>query len=121
MEKSAKEIAFDRAIAMLKASGAKFAAISESGQEVIHGDVMIAQKVEKRRKVRPNRPVGALVKYYGPFVKTMQPGDVALIPFGDFAPKELRAAVSAWTCTNWGPKSAITLTKADCIEVLRVQ
>lgn len=120
MEKSAKEIAFDRALAMLKASGVKFAIITESGQEITHGDISIVQRVEKKRVVRKDRPVGALVNHYGPYLKKMKPGDVSLIPFGSFKPKELRAAMSAWSCHTWGSKSSITVTKENGIEILRV-
>lgn len=120
MEKSAKEVAFDRALAMLRASGVKFAIITESGQEITHGDIAIVQRVEKKRVARTDRPVGALVNHYGPYLKKMKPGDVSLVPLGPFEPKDLRAAMSAWSCHAWGPKSAITVTKENGIEILRV-
>jgi hypothetical protein len=120
MDKSVKQIALGRAINMLKASGAKFAIITDEGETITHGDIEITKKVEKKRYVKTHRPVGALVKHYGPLLKPMQPGDVATVPLGGFELKELRAAISAWGVHAWGPKSCIVASKKDGVEVLRV-
>lgn len=117
--KSTKEIALERAIAMLKAANATFAVITESGEEIIHGDIQIVKKADLKRK-KKDRPLGALVNHYGPIVKNMSPGDVVTVPANDFVPQELRSAISAWACEHWGAKSAITSVRPEGVEVLRI-
>jgi len=120
MDKSVKQIALSRALSMLKASGAKFAIITEEGETITHGDIEITKKVEKKRHVKTHRPVGALVKHYGPLLKPMKPGDVVTVPLGGFGLRELRAAISAWGVHTWGPKSCIVASKENSVEILRV-
>ena len=119
-DKSAKEVALERAVAMLKASGSTFAIITQSGERIIHGDIEIVDKREKKRHPKTSRPIGALVSHYRPFLKTMNPGDCVEVPFGQFAARELRSAMTAWMSVNWGSKSYICVQKDAGFEVLRV-
>lgn len=119
-EKSVKQIATERAIIMLKASGAKFVILTEDGQKITHGEIDIVEPKIVRRQKNPGRPIGALIKHYGPYVEAVKPGESTLIPLGPFQMKELRGAVSAYACHRWGKKSAIVASKGeDCVEILR--
>lgn len=116
-----KQIAIDRAVAMLKAAGTKFVILNEDGDKIIHGDIDIAEPVERKRRLNKDRPRGALINHYGPFVTPLKPGDCATIPRGDFNIRELRSAISAYACHNWGKKSAVVATNGDDgIEILRI-
>lgn len=117
-QKSARDVAVDRSVAMLKASGAVFAIITQSGETIIHGDIAISEA--PKRRPRPDRPIGALVNHYRPFIEPMTPGDCVTVPFGSFSPRELRSAMSAWMTTHWGHKSYICVQKETEFEVLRV-
>ena len=119
-EKSVKQIAMERAIVMLKASGAKFVILTEEGEKITHGEIDAAPTKKKRQK-NPNRPIGALIKHYGPYVSSLQPGECATVPRGQFTLKEIRSAVSAYASHKWGQKSAIVASKGDDhVELLRL-
>lgn len=120
-EKSVKQIATERAIVMLKASGAKFVILTEDGQKITHGEIDIVEQKAAKRKKNPNRPIGALIKHYGPYVTSLQPGECTTVPRGEFALKEIRSAVSAYASHKWGKKSAIVASKGDDhVELLRL-
>lgn len=118
---SVKQIAIDRAVVMLKAAGAQFVILNEAGEKITHGNIDIAVPVERKRRTKTDRPIGALINYYGPFLAPLKAGDSATVPRGDFNLKEIRAAMSAYACHKWGKKSAIVATKDDDhVEILRL-
>lgn len=114
-----KKIAAATAISMLKASGVKFAVIDHDG--VKHGglDVVLPRNGRKF-------PRGAFIGHFLPFIKDMKANDACLIPFGPFGEDDqtkdqLRSALSSHCSRTWGKKAHITFSKADGIELLRLE
>ena len=114
-------IIFQKALAVIKASGAQYRIVMPSGEQF--GDLPIAEpKPEKvRRKLR--HPYGALKAHYLPYVKDIQPGQCIDVPCGPFLPGPLMSGISAWGCHEWGNGKIVVATNRakKCIEVMRVE
>ena len=80
--------------------------------------------VTKKTPARSPRlyPFGALKNHFSPFVKDLQPGEVATIPAGEFDLEVLRGSLAGWACKEWGNKSNTTYINrnAGTIEILRL-
>lgn len=111
-----KEIARDRALSMLKASGAQYVVIDADGVKHTHGDIDIALP-KKKSKRRPH----FMSKHYKPYVENLKVGESAVIPVAEYSLSELRKAISSWCCHMWGNGSNITHGESTHVEVLRLK
>jgi hypothetical protein len=50
----------------------------------------------------------------------MKPGDIAVIPIGDFDCKSLSSALSAYANRMWGKEAHTYMTRGDTFEMLRI-
>lgn len=123
---STQAIALERALAMLNASGAEYIVRMPDGAEYQRGEMRLAEPKPVREK-DPNKPKrgskygwGALAHYVTPLMSAVNPGDVLVIPFDRFEPKDLGHAVSAAAVRMWGSGSHISTRTAAGVEVLRV-
>jgi hypothetical protein len=114
-------IIFKKALAVIKASGAKFRIVMPSGEQF--GDLPIAAPEPERKRRKLRHPYGVLRAYYLPFVKDIQPGQVIDVPFGNFLPGPLMSGISAHFCHSLGNGKVTTAINRDrkVIEVLRVE
>mgnify|MGYP006302911423 CR=1 FL=1 len=107
---------------LLRSVKAEFKIIMPDGTE--YGELVIASKDsdgELRSKKRMFRmPVGKMRDHYKPYIENLKSGDVAQIPFDHFERHQLRQAVSAWACSNWGSGNVRTCITDEHVEVLRV-
>lgn len=118
-----KNIARDRALAMLRAAGCEYVVVDPEGQQHSHGSLEVAPPKKRTRIVSKDRPFGELVRYYRPFLEPMQPGDSTMIPYGKYEieKKTLHASVSAWCSKHWGNKKSLTHANDAGVEVLRIE
>ena len=111
---------FNKAIAILHATPkVQFVIVAPDGTQYVRGNLQFRQ-----RKKRPSKhPFGTLMLHYKPYLKNLNVGEVAEIPFDKFEFKSLRSAISAYCCTNWGKGAAITSISDDkkYLEVFRVK
>lgn len=111
----------DRAIEMLKASGAKFKVISPNGDEF--GELEVAQHVEKKKTFKFKH--GFLLSIYLPHVENLKEGEVAQIPVREEGVdvEDVRGAACAWMNTHWGNGSYTTGIDRtfNTVEVLRIK
>ena len=114
-------VIFQKALAVIKASGAEFRIILPSGEQFGTLAVAAPQPEKKRRKLR--HPYGALKAHYMPFVGDIKPNECRDVPWGAFLPGPLMSGISAWGCHEWGNgKIVVATNKAKkCIEVMRVE
>ncbi|MGA1240846.1 MAG: hypothetical protein ACO3XZ_08965 [Ilumatobacteraceae bacterium] len=97
----------------LQTLGCNFIVVDSDGKKHEHGGV-----AERRAK---NKNVG-LTKYYGPFVRDLNPGESVEIPVGEYSLDQIQSGVSSILSKAWGNGSYITARNADknIVEVLRV-
>lgn len=116
---SVQQVALDRALKLLAASGAQYAVIGFDGAK--YGGLEVAQPKAKKTKVFTHAH-GEFRDYFLPFIGSMRPGDSINVPFGKYQPEELRGPLSSWCSTNWGSGNTITSVnrKGGYVEVLRV-
>ncbi|MFZ6731955.1 hypothetical protein ACO0LG_08560 [Undibacterium sp. Ji42W] len=105
-----KDIAVQRAVSLLNASGAKYKIIFE-GQE--YGE-LVAVELNKHKQVRTNK----FAYLYKERMAEMQPGDV--VQFEHDKPEALRSTISARAAQLWGPGAHISTCKDGKVELLRV-
>jgi hypothetical protein len=112
-------VILERSLAALKATGAKFVIIMPDGTVHQHGDLELAAKKKRSKRMFPH---GTLTKHYMPFIKELLPGQMAKVPVGDFPPNMLVSGISSRAIDWWGKGSTITARneKENVIEVLRV-
>jgi hypothetical protein len=113
-------VIFERSLAALKATGAKYIIVMPDGTEHKHGDLELAPK---KRGKRPRLfPHGSITKHYLPFIKEMLPGQMVKVPISHFPPNMLVSGISSRAVDWWGKGSTITARneKEKVIEVLRV-
>jgi hypothetical protein len=109
----------ERAIRMLDACHVHYKVILPDGTE--HGELPPPTPAKPQRRTRGDRPFGALSKHIKPYLNDeVKPGDVLVIPFGEFHPRHVRGAVSAYLSTLWGRGSYTTATSDTAVEVLRL-
>jgi hypothetical protein len=116
---SVNQIALDRALKLLAASGAQYAVIGLDG--VKYGTLDVVEPKPAKKKVFTHAH-GEFRDYFMPFIGGMKPGDSVKIPPGKYQLEELRGPLSSWCSTHWGAGNTITSIdrKANLIEVLRV-
>lgn len=119
------KIAVKRALAMLQAAGAKYKVIETDGTE--HGELTVAPPVKPRtRTIR--EPMGTKLAAFGPYVKSMKPGDSVLIPWCGYDDTEERKeefyrCITAWCSHNWGRSrdgAYLSTRNASGVELLYV-
>jgi hypothetical protein len=114
-------IIFLKALAVIKASGAKFRIIMPSGEQF--GDLPVAAPEPERKRRKLRHPYGVLKAYYLPFVQDIQPGQCIDVPYGMFLPGPLMSGISAHFCHLLGNGKVMVASNKDkkCVEVLRVE
>jgi hypothetical protein len=115
-----RTIALDRAIALLKAAGCKYAIVPLEGEPILQG-VEIALPKERKKRTGSVYKFGELAKYYKSVLSLdADIGSVQLLPLNGYDANVLRGSISAWLSTHWGNKTYITNLKDDVLEILRV-
>lgn len=109
---------FQKALQVIKQSGAKFRIIMPSGEQF--GDLPVVTEPEKKKR-QLRHPYGALKQHYLPYIKELQPGGYAEVPFGAFLGGPLSSAISAHGCHVWGNGQMIVSVNKDkkVVEVMR--
>ena len=110
---SIHQIAIEKAIRMLSASGATYH-IKSTDKE--WGAPIKAVKLKRNAKYG----YGALTNHFAPFIKDIKVGDVALVPFGEFDKESIRGALCGHLSHHWGNGSYMIHRTPTAIEVLRL-
>lgn len=113
-----KNVALKRAIQMLNAAGVMYKVIGDDGTH--YGELEV--RPPKMRKGHSG-PRTDLKTYYLPYVKDLQPADVAVIPTPEgIVGERIRSASQAWCIKQWGSGSTISSWKVgtNVVEILRV-
>lgn len=108
--------AFRRAVKMLDGIGAKYGIIFDGKT---YGTLDVVEP-SNGRNYRYQR--GETRKHYLPYIESMEVGDVAEVPKGDFDMRTLVSNISSYAVNTWGKGSAITKRKdeSQTVEVLRL-
>ena len=109
---------FQKALSVIRQSGAKFRIIMPTGEQF--GDLPVVTEPErKKRKLR--HPYGALKAYYLPYLKDLEPGGYVEVPWGAFLGGPLSSAISAHGCHEWGNgQVVVSVNKTKkVVEVMR--
>lgn len=114
-------IIFQKALAVIKASGAQYRIVMPSGEQF--GDLPIAAPEPERKRRKLRHPYGVLKAHYLPYVKDIQPGQCIDVPCGPFLPGPLMSGISAHFCHTLGNGKVMVAGNKDkkCVEVLRVE
>jgi len=85
------------------------------------GALEVVTKKTRARAPSPY-PIGTLKNYFLPFVKDLQPGEVAAIPAGEFDLEVLRGSLAGWASREWGIKTNTSCINriSKTIEILRL-
>jgi hypothetical protein len=114
---SIHQVAIDKAIKLLDASGATYA-IQYNGQN--YG----ALEVKPPRKEGRNRAYahGETRSHYLPYIENLEVGQGASVPFSYFDRKILSSNISAYCVHKWGAGAAMVKRNKlnDTLEVLRL-
>lgn len=112
-----QQLALDRALKTLDALGAQYKIIMPDGSE--HG-VLTVTAAHRTRNMKYK--FGERGEYLATFMDKMQPGDVAVIPLGQYDLESLRSCASARAVGHWGKGSATVASdaKKQEIQVLRI-
>lgn len=121
---SIQNIAIQRAIALLNASGAEYIIRPKEGDDIVRGSLQLyVPPVVPERKRIQRVPMGFYKAIYDPMVANMQPGDV----WSYVCPPEididgLRSAVSSELNKHFGNGNGMTTIdkKTRKVEALRV-
>lgn len=110
---SIKQIAVQKAIAMLQAANAQYSIVDEEGKEYTN-------IVNKRRKTE--HPFGSVREHYKPYIQDMEPGDLVEVPNGNFPLESIQSGIVSWFCTTHGSGSCMTALNRskNVIEVIRL-
>lgn len=111
--------AAEKAIALLKASGAQYKVIFDDGTE--YGDLEV---VTPKKRIR-RTPHGVLTSMYKDPINTAEVGDVIQFPVADvaaidIAPETLRSAATAYASMTWGNGSYTSTITDTHVEILRI-
>lgn len=117
-----QKIALFKAIALLNASGVKYALIDHNG--VKHGELEIIEN-KQRKKTVTEYPFGSFSSHFLKYVSTIKPGESVVIPYGQFGVDEesrgrLRRAVAGWSSKHWGNGNHITHANGEGVQLLRL-
>ena len=110
-----KQVALNRVLNTLTNMGCKFAVIDEDGKT--YGDLEI---VQPRTRSKSKYEHGALTAYLRQWMDNMTPGEVVVIPIGDFDCKSLSSALSAYANRMWGKEAHTYMTRGNNFELLRI-
>jgi hypothetical protein len=105
------------AIRQLSILPVKFAVIDEDGNK--YGDLQITVDTGRKRK-KFLYPKGAITVYVMPYIKDLKVGDVAVVPFKDWAKKSLQSGLTACASRLWGNESYTSYTAKEHIEIMRI-
>ena len=108
-----------RALRMLDAAGAKYAVQFDGAT---YGQLEVKpQRPKKKHGDYTRYPRGATRSHYLPYLETLEPGETASVPCGDFDPRTLSANISSYCVNAWGAGNAMTSRNDNtgCIDVLR--
>jgi hypothetical protein len=113
--KSTKQIAVQRAIDLLKASGAVY--------EVHFEDKVYGQLPEKQQKRKLKYGWGELTRYVAPFLKPLAVGATVSIPVGKYDLDRVQGIATSLAAATWGAGNYISRrdTTSQKLEVLRVK
>lgn len=128
MKHKVKEEAVIRAAAMLKAAGAKYYINIDGNEETNDIDFIREQFVpaveQPKRTRKPKRHLrfkyGYLSGKFKPFIKDLQPGDVAVVPYGDINPGIVQGTITAMANNSWGKGNYVSTMTSRGLEILRV-
>jgi hypothetical protein len=111
--KSTKQIAFTRAINLLKASGAVYEVHFE-------GKVYGGLPKQATRKFKYGR--GVVKKYVMPFIQNLEKGASANIPVGKYDLATIQGVTTAWAASMWGAGNYVShmCKENNHVELLRV-
>lgn len=104
------------AIRQLSILPVKFAIIDEDGKK--YGTLDIVVETDRKRK-KSLYPRGAITAYVMPYLKDMKVGDVATVPFSEWAKKSLASGLTACASRIWGNDSYTTCAAKEHIEIMR--
>jgi len=117
-----QQVAIERAVQLLTASGAKFKVIWYDKE---YGDLVVAVEKPKTRRQSlyeaEGRKYGDIKNHYWPLVQDLPVGGVAVVPYATFKPASLQKAVSSGLCHAWGAGSNMCVLGTAGIEVLRIK
>lgn len=116
---SAVDTAVQRAVALLKASGAVFEVRMPDG--TVHGGLPKPDEVKRTRKMK--RPMGEGFRRFGPFIEDLQPGGVAKIVVPeDYTVNEVQCWLTARANNKWGKGNYVSarVDNDTAVELLRV-
>ena len=111
---SIKELALQKAIAMLQGANAKYKIVDEDGNEY-------SNFVEQRKR-KSMFPLGSITNHLKPYIENMSAGELVEIPGAEFPLESLQSTTTAWFCTNVGKGSCMTAINRDknVVEVIRL-
>ena len=111
---SIKELALQKAIAMLQGANAKYKIVDEEGKEY-------SNFVESKKR-RSEFPFGSITNHLKPYIEDMSVGQLVEIPAMHFPLESLQSTTTAWFCTNVGKGSCMTAINRDknVVEVIRL-
>ena len=104
MTQTIQDMAFERALRMLDATGAQYAVVY-NGET--YGTLELAPPPKVRRRGPGPYPRGVTRAHFLPYIGELQPGETAQIPYADFDVNILQSNVSAFCSTQWGTGSAM--------------
>lgn len=88
-----------------------------------HGTLEVVKKKrnEERQRRLPLYPRGDLLAHYKPYLDSLKPDEIALIPFGPFDVETLRGSACAWCSHQWGNStySSTVNKQKQVIEIYR--
>ena len=120
-----QQVAIERAVQLLNASGAKFKVIwydKEYGDLEVKTLKPVKEKGNRTKLAEAEgRKYGDLKAHYWPMVKDMKVGDVVTVPFANFRRGTLQKALSSGLCHMWGAGSNMCVLGNAGIEVMRVK
>lgn len=117
-----QQMAFSKALAMLRGAGAKYIVIEENGTEHVYGELKLAApEPEKKPRMRKQLvKMGTYKNVYAPVLTNLQVGQSATIPYSGLDPRGLQSACTAWCNTKWGAGSTMSHQALDALEIMRV-
>lgn len=122
-----KEVALNRALAMLRAAGCSYIVLDPEMNRYVHGDVYPVKeqpKPSKRQELwaKKGRKYGDIAAYIKPYIDSLEIGDVVVVPYGPFVEERVRlqASLSSTCSKRFGNGSHLTHLNEQGVELLRV-
>jgi len=112
--------AFNNALNTLKALGAQYVVMHESGTMHMHGNLEVAEKKPKRAGLTfPHGTYAKLVRDQG--IGCMKVGDVLSFDPQDTRAESVRSTAIGYANDTWGANSVTTSINNGKVEVLRIK